>query len=148
MARRYYQLPSLTGLNAFDACARHGSFTAAAVELGVTLGAVSRQIKALEAENAALRADLRGQSVYMRGAARTVRALAIASHAPRPAGEAVDATNVHYLWSGGPAAQSPGPAIDALNGVADDLVSFASVADRAFCGGAGRSGRARSIGVE
>jgi LysR family glycine cleavage system transcriptional activator len=50
MARRYYQLPSLTGLNTFDACARHGSFTAAAGELGVTLGAVSRQVKALEAE--------------------------------------------------------------------------------------------------
>lgn len=50
MARRYYQLPSLTSLNVFDACARHGSFTAAAAELGVTLGAVSRQIKALEAE--------------------------------------------------------------------------------------------------
>ena len=50
MARRYYQLPSLTGLNTFDACARHGSFTAAASELGVTLGAVSRQVKALEAE--------------------------------------------------------------------------------------------------
>ena len=50
MARRYYQLPSLTGLSTFDACARHGSFTAAAGELGVTLGAVSRQIKALEAE--------------------------------------------------------------------------------------------------
>lgn len=50
MARRYYQLPSLTGLNTFDACARHGSFTAAARELGVTLGAVSRQIKALEIE--------------------------------------------------------------------------------------------------
>ena len=50
MARRYYQLPSLTGLNTFDACARHGSFTAAAAELGVTLGAVSRQVKALEAE--------------------------------------------------------------------------------------------------
>ena len=48
MARRYYQLPSLTSLNTFDACARHGSFTAAAVELGVTLGAVSRQVKALE----------------------------------------------------------------------------------------------------
>ena len=48
MARRYYQLPSLTGLNTFDACARHGSFTGAARELGVTLGAVSRQVKALE----------------------------------------------------------------------------------------------------
>ena len=50
MARRYYQLPSLTSLNTFDACARHGSFTAAAAELGVTLGAVSRQVKALESE--------------------------------------------------------------------------------------------------
>ncbi|MBT8433845.1 MAG: LysR family transcriptional regulator [Gammaproteobacteria bacterium] len=50
MARRYYQLPSLTGLNTFDACARQGSFTAAAAELGVTLGAVSRQVKALETE--------------------------------------------------------------------------------------------------
>ncbi|MFT5505937.1 MAG: LysR family glycine cleavage system transcriptional activator, partial [Gammaproteobacteria bacterium] len=50
MARRYYQLPSLTGINSFDACARHKSFTGAAAELGVTLGAVSRQIKALESE--------------------------------------------------------------------------------------------------
>lgn len=50
MARRYYQLPNLTSLNNFDACARHGSFTAAASELGVTLGAVSRQVKSLEAE--------------------------------------------------------------------------------------------------
>ena len=50
MARRFYQLPSLTGLNTFESCARHGSFTAAAQELGVTLGAVSRQVKALENE--------------------------------------------------------------------------------------------------
>ena len=50
MARRFYQLPNLTSLNVFDACARHGSLTAAAGELGVTLGAVSRQIKALETE--------------------------------------------------------------------------------------------------
>jgi LysR family glycine cleavage system transcriptional activator len=48
MARRHYKLPSLTGLNTFDACARHGSLTQAAKELGVTLGAVSRQIKLLE----------------------------------------------------------------------------------------------------
>ena len=50
LAKRFYQLPSLTGLNVFDACARHGSFSEAAVELGVTLGAVSRQIKSLETE--------------------------------------------------------------------------------------------------
>ena len=50
MARRFYQLPSLTGLNTFDACARHGSLTQAARELGVTLGAVSRQVKSLETE--------------------------------------------------------------------------------------------------
>jgi LysR family glycine cleavage system transcriptional activator len=50
MARRFYKLPSLTGLNTFDACARHGSLTQAAKELGVTLGAVSRQIKSLETE--------------------------------------------------------------------------------------------------
>lgn len=50
MARRFYQLPSLTSLNTFDACARLGSFTAAASELGVTLGAVSRQVKSLENE--------------------------------------------------------------------------------------------------
>ena len=50
MARRYYHLPSLTGLNTFDACARHNSLTQAARELGVTLGAVSRQIKSLENE--------------------------------------------------------------------------------------------------
>lgn len=50
MARRFYNLPSLTSLNTFDACARHGSLTQAAIELGVTLGAVSRQIKSLESE--------------------------------------------------------------------------------------------------
>ncbi len=50
MSRRYYRLPSLTSIGTFETCARHGSFTAAAGELGVTLGAVSRQIKLLEEE--------------------------------------------------------------------------------------------------
>ena len=48
MARR--RLPSLSGLRAFEAFARHGSMTAAAEELGVTHGAVSRQVRAIEAE--------------------------------------------------------------------------------------------------
>jgi len=46
MARR---LPSLNGLKAFEAAARHESFTRAAEELSVTQGAVSHQVKALEA---------------------------------------------------------------------------------------------------
>lgn len=50
MSRRYYRLPTLTSIGTFETCARHGSFTAAAGELGVTLGAVSRQIKLLEEE--------------------------------------------------------------------------------------------------
>lgn len=42
------RLPPLNALRAFEAAARHGSFSLAAVELGVTHGAVSQQIRALE----------------------------------------------------------------------------------------------------
>jgi LysR family glycine cleavage system transcriptional activator len=41
-------LPSLNALRAFEAAARHQSFTRAADELAVTQGAVSHQVKALE----------------------------------------------------------------------------------------------------
>ncbi|MEM9473404.1 MAG: LysR family transcriptional regulator [Pseudomonadota bacterium] len=44
-----YRLPSLNTLRAFEAAARHLSFTTAASELGVTAGAVSQQVKKLEA---------------------------------------------------------------------------------------------------
>jgi len=44
-----YRFPSLNGLKAFEAAARHLSFKAAASELGVTPGAVSQQVKRLEA---------------------------------------------------------------------------------------------------
>lgn len=40
--------PSLTALRAFEAFARHGSMTAAAAELCVTHGAVSRQVRLLQ----------------------------------------------------------------------------------------------------
>jgi LysR family glycine cleavage system transcriptional activator len=43
-------LPPLNALRSFDAAARHQSFTRAADELCVTQGAVSHQVKALEAE--------------------------------------------------------------------------------------------------
>jgi LysR family glycine cleavage system transcriptional activator len=44
------RLPPLNALKAFEAAARHESFTRAAAELFVTQGAVSHQVKALEAD--------------------------------------------------------------------------------------------------
>jgi LysR family glycine cleavage system transcriptional activator len=44
------RLPALTALRAFEVAARHESFSRAATELFVTHGAVSHQIRALEAE--------------------------------------------------------------------------------------------------
>lgn len=44
-----YRLPPLNGLKAFEAAARHLSFKKAADELSVTPGAVSQQVKSLEA---------------------------------------------------------------------------------------------------
>ena len=41
-------LPPLNAVRAFEAAARHGSFKAAAAELGVTHGAISRQVHLLE----------------------------------------------------------------------------------------------------
>ena len=49
MAHRAKLPPSITALRAFDAAARHLSFTAAAVELRQTQGAISHQIRGLEA---------------------------------------------------------------------------------------------------
>ena len=51
--------PSLNALRAFEAAARLGSFAAAAAELGVTPGAISRQINALE-ETLNMRLFVRG----------------------------------------------------------------------------------------
>lgn len=50
MAHKHYNFPSLNGLAAFEAAGRHMSLTRAAAELNVTPGAVSKHIKALEAE--------------------------------------------------------------------------------------------------
>ena len=44
-----HRLPPLNGLRSFEAAARHLSYTYAADELGVTPGAVSQQVKSLEA---------------------------------------------------------------------------------------------------
>ena len=57
MARR---LPSAQALHAFDAAARHMSFTAAARELGITQAAVSQRIRLLEHQT--------GQALFIRHA--------------------------------------------------------------------------------
>ena len=50
LAEMTARLPSLNGLRAFEAAARHLSFTQAAAELNVTQTAISHQIKRLEEE--------------------------------------------------------------------------------------------------
>ncbi len=58
MVRRYYSLPSLNALAAFESAARHLSLTKAAEELNVTPGAVSKQVRILE--------DELGNSLFLR----------------------------------------------------------------------------------
>ena len=53
------RLPPLNAVRAFEAAARHSSITAAADELHVTPGAVSRQVHALE--------DFLGLALFERG---------------------------------------------------------------------------------
>lgn len=50
--------PPLNAMRAFEAAARHGSFTLAASELGVTAGAVSQHVKTLE--------DWTGTALFLR----------------------------------------------------------------------------------
>jgi DNA-binding transcriptional LysR family regulator len=50
MVRRFYKLPSLNALGAFEAAARHSSLSFAAAELNVTPSAVSKHVTCLEQE--------------------------------------------------------------------------------------------------
>lgn len=63
-------LPSLGGLRAFEAAARRQSFVAAADELGVTPGAVSQQVKALEARLGLALFERRPQALVLTAAGR------------------------------------------------------------------------------
>lgn len=61
---RMSQLPPLTAVKVFEAAARHGSFTRAAEELGMTQASVSYQIKVLE--------ERVGTPLFLRQARRVV----------------------------------------------------------------------------
>lgn len=63
-------LPPLGGLRAFEAAARRQSFVAAADELGVTPGAVSQQVKALEARLGLALFERRPQALVLTAAGR------------------------------------------------------------------------------
>jgi LysR family glycine cleavage system transcriptional activator len=64
------RLPSLNGLRAFEAAARHLSFTLAAQELNVTQTAISHQIRRLEQELGLKLFERSGRSLTLTAAAR------------------------------------------------------------------------------
>ncbi|MBI3503543.1 MAG: transcriptional regulator GcvA [Proteobacteria bacterium] len=64
-------LPPLNALRAFEAAARHGSFTNAAAELSVTQGAISHQVKMLETTLRILLFDRVRQRLVITEAGRT-----------------------------------------------------------------------------
>lgn len=63
-------LPPLSRLPAFEAAARHESFTLAAAELGLTQTAISKQIAALEADLGVRLFDRRNRTVFLTEAGR------------------------------------------------------------------------------
>jgi len=84
-------LPGTAGLLAFDAVARTHSFTAAARDLGVTQGAVSRQVAQLEGQLGVglIRRGARGTDLTAAGQAYAKRARAALDHLGQGALEAL-----------------------------------------------------------
>lgn len=66
--------PSLRSIAAFEAAARHASFTKAAAELNLTTGAISHAIKALEQRLDQQLFDRRGRKVALTAAGQTLAA--------------------------------------------------------------------------
>lgn len=85
------QLPSLNGLRAFEAAARHMSFTKAAEELNVTQTAVSHQIKRLE--------DRLGMQLFVRRNRQLLLTESAQEYLPavRDAFDRLHAATVHLL---------------------------------------------------
>jgi DNA-binding transcriptional LysR family regulator len=72
-------LPPLTGLRAFEAAARLGSFAAAAGELGVTAGAISQSVRGLETHLGVPLFERRPQALLPTQAARALLPVLTAS---------------------------------------------------------------------
>ena len=67
------RLPSLSGLRAFEAAARRGSFKEAAAELSVTPAAISQQIKGLEEELQVTLFERKVRAVALTAAGQTLQ---------------------------------------------------------------------------
>ncbi len=82
------RLPPLNAVRAFEAAARCGGFAAAAADLGVTAGAVSRQVQLLERALGVRRLVAWAQSIAAAGpvpaAADLSSAVVAAAPAPGP----------------------------------------------------------------
>jgi LysR family transcriptional regulator, glycine cleavage system transcriptional activator len=76
------RLPPLNAIRAFEAAARHRSMTRAAAELGVTAGAISRQVRELESRIAT--------ALFVRGQAGGLALTPAGEALSRSAGEALD----------------------------------------------------------
>ena len=59
------KLPSMRAIQAFEAFGRLGSATAAATELGVTVGAISQQLRKAEAEVGLRLVERKGKSIAL-----------------------------------------------------------------------------------
>lgn len=81
------KLPPLAAVRAFEAAARHESFTAAANELGLTQAAISYQVKALE--------DRLGAPLFLRERGR-VRLTSLGSRLYPPLGQAFDSIEASF----------------------------------------------------
>jgi LysR family transcriptional regulator, glycine cleavage system transcriptional activator len=70
MDRHSRKLPPLSRLKPFEAAARHESFSQAAIELGLTQTAISKQIALLEKEMGILLFERRNRAVFLTDAGR------------------------------------------------------------------------------
>ena len=113
------RLPPLSALRAFEVAARAGSFTAAAAELGVTHGAVSKQIQVLE--------NWLGRQLFRRAGQRmepTPHGRAFAREISRALDQIADATRRYGSSASSSVIQISAPATFAMRWLIPRLPKF------------------------
>lgn len=132
-----HHLPSLQTLRALDAAARHGSYSAAAEELGLTHGAISHRIRELEEQMQVQLFRRAGRAMAptkeaVALLAQVREALAVLTRAfPRPVarGEARVTIGVHPALATRWLVKRLGSFMDAHPGISITIMSTADLAD-------------------